>query len=85
MCDIGVWFDVMQWLVLTAILTNCLLLGFSSEQLMQWLPWLYSRDMTSGGDQVMAVGSGRLVVYIRKENTIKFKLSELNFSELRLF
>ena len=59
MCDIGVWFYVMQGMVLIAILTNCLILGFSSEQLMQWLPWLYSRDMASGGDQVMAIGSGR--------------------------
>ena len=56
----GVWFSVMQGMVLAAILTNCFLLGFSSEQLMQWLPWLYSRDTTSGGDQMMAVGSGRL-------------------------
>ena len=59
MRDIGVWFDVMQGMVLTAILTNCLILGFSSEQLMQWLPWLYSRDTADGGDQILAVGSGR--------------------------
>ena len=51
----------MQGMVLLAVLTNCLILGFSSEQLMQWLPWLYSRDPSSGGDQVMAVGSGRFV------------------------
>ena len=56
--DIGVWFDVMQGMVLLAILTNCLILVFSSEQ---WLPWLYSRDPSSGGDQVMAIGSGRFV------------------------
>ena len=59
--DIGVWFDVMQAMVMVAILTNCFILGFSSEQLMQWLPWLYSRDADSGGDQMMAVGSGRSV------------------------
>ena len=46
------WFDVMQALVFVAIITNCFILGFSSEQLMQWLPWLYSRDTM--GDQVMA-------------------------------
>ena len=55
--DIGVWFEVMQGMVLLAVLTNCLILGFSSEQLVQWLPWLYSP--ASGGDQIMAVGSGR--------------------------
>jgi hypothetical protein len=57
-----VWFEVMQGMVLLAVLTNCLILGFSSEQLMQWLPTLYSRDPTTGGDQIMAVGSGRYVV-----------------------
>lgn len=61
MHDIGVWFDVMQAMVMVAILTNCFILGFSSEQLMQWLPWLYSRDADSGNDQMMAVGSGRSV------------------------
>ena len=58
--DMGVWFEVMQGMVLLAVLTNCLILGFSSEQLVQWLPWLYSRDPTTGGDQIMAIGSGRL-------------------------
>ena len=57
------WFDVIQVLAFVAILTNCIILGFSSEQLMQWLPWLYSRD-TMGGDQVMAVGSGRSVDWL---------------------
>ena len=48
----------MQVMVLLAVLTNSCILGFSSEQLVQWLPWLYTRD---GGNQVMAVGSGRFV------------------------
>ena len=39
------------------ILSNCAILGFSSEQLMQWLPSLF--DRAELGDQVMAVGSGR--------------------------
>ena len=71
--DIGVWFDVIQGMVLLAILTNCFILGFSSEQLMQWLPWLYSRDMESGGDQIMAVGSGRsgsCCVYLNLRSTL---------------
>lgn len=60
--DIGVWFDVMRVMVFVAILTNCAILGFSSEQLMQWTPSLFSRDLSGGGDQVMAMGSGRYVV-----------------------
>lgn len=59
--DIGVWFDVMQVMVFAAVLTNCFILGFSSEQLMQWTPWLYSRE-TGDGDQIMAMGSGRCVM-----------------------
>ena len=54
--DIGVWYDVMQVMVFIGILSNCVILGFSSEQLMQWLPSLFDR---TEGDQVMAVGSGR--------------------------
>ena len=47
----------MQVMVFIAILTNCAILGFSSEQLMQWIPSLFSRE--TEGDQVMAIGSGR--------------------------
>ena len=57
---IGVWYDVMSMMVFIAILTNSAILGFSSEQLMQWLPYLFTRD-TAGGDQVMALGSGRYI------------------------
>lgn len=53
---IGVWYDVMRVMVFGAILTNCAILGFSSEQLLQWMPWLFIRDE---GDQAMALGSGR--------------------------
>ena len=59
--DIGVWFDVMRGMVFVGILTNCAILGFSSEQLMQWLPSLFTRSI-SDGDQLMALGSGRYLV-----------------------
>jgi len=48
----------MKAMVYTAILTNCFILGFSSEQLMQWLPQLFTRN-NDDGDQAMALGSGR--------------------------
>lgn len=48
----------MKAMVFAAILTNCAILGFSSEQLMQWLPSLFVRD-EADGDQLMAMGSGR--------------------------
>ena len=60
--DIGVWFDVMRWMVFVGILTNCAILGFSSEQMMQWLPSLFTRSI-SDGDQLMALGSGRYIVH----------------------
>jgi hypothetical protein len=47
-------------MVFVGILTNCAILGFSSEQLMQWLPSLFTRSI-SDGDQLMALGSGRYV------------------------
>ena len=59
--DIGVWFDVMRGMVFVGILTNCAILGFSSEQLMQWLPSLFTRS-SADGDQLMALGSGRYVI-----------------------
>ena len=55
--NIGVWFDVMEVMVFLAILSNCAILGFSSEQLMQWAPSLFGRE--GGGDQIMALGMGR--------------------------
>ena len=61
--DIGVWFDVMRGMVFVGILTNCAILGFSSEQLMQWLPSLFTRS-SDDGDQLMALGSGRYVIGI---------------------
>ncbi|XP_065883003.1 anoctamin-10-like isoform X2 [Dysidea avara] len=61
--DIGIWLTVMKAMVYIGILTNCFILGFSSEQMMQWLPWLFTRDAVDG-DQVMALGSGRYVVLL---------------------
>ena len=58
--DIGVWFKVMQGMVFVGILTNCAILGFSSEQLIQWMPYLFTKEDT-GDSHVMAMGSGRWV------------------------
>lgn len=58
---IGVWYEVMRVMVFVGILTNCAILGFSSEQLMQWIPSLFSRE-SEGGDQIMVLGSGRWVL-----------------------
>lgn len=58
--DIGVWFEVMKFMVVLGVLTNCFIVGFSSEQLMQFWPSFYTKDPITG-DHVIALGSGRLV------------------------
>lgn len=63
---IGVWYEVMSAMVFLAILTNSAILGFTSEQLMQWIPSLFSRQAEEeGGDQIMALGSGRWALFGR--------------------
>jgi len=54
-----VWYKVMQVMVFVAIITNCAILGFSSEQLIQWLPYLFTKEGTAGDSHIMAMGSGR--------------------------
>ncbi|XP_065183783.1 anoctamin-8-like [Sycon ciliatum] len=56
---IGVWYSVMYFMVIASILTNCFILGFSSEQLMQWMPNMFKHE---GGDQQFKLGYGRYVV-----------------------
>lgn len=53
---IGVWYSVMYVMVIVSILTNCFILGFSSEQLMQWLPGMFKYE---DGDQQFKMGYGR--------------------------
>ena len=53
---IGVWYTVMYIMVIVSILTNCLIFGFSSEQLLQWLPSLFEHVE---GDQQLKMGYGR--------------------------
>ena len=52
-------------MVVMSVMTNCAILGFGSEQLMQWLPWMFSRQ-ESDGDQALALGSGRWVWLLLK-------------------
>ncbi|CAM9723991.1 unnamed protein product [Chrysoparadoxa australica] len=61
--SIGVWATVMDCMVYLSILTNCLLFALSSEQMLQWMPWLFGRDMRDG-EQILLKGMGRWVVGI---------------------
>lgn len=42
--DIGVWKRILQCMVWSSCLTNCLLFGFSSDQMMHYMPHFYIRD-----------------------------------------
>jgi hypothetical protein len=44
----GMWRDLIGAIVWMSALTNCLLMGFSSDQLMHYLPQFYERDEVSG-------------------------------------
>ncbi|KAK3710543.1 hypothetical protein QZH41_009363 [Actinostola sp. cb2023] len=59
--SIGVWYNVLYLMMLLSMLTNSLIVGFSSEQLASWCPWMYE---TIDGDQFIRPGYGRYVVTI---------------------
>ena len=42
--NLGVWKRILQFMVWFSCLTNCLLFGFTSDQMMQYMPDFYVRD-----------------------------------------
>eukprot|EP00731_Ephydatia_muelleri_P037523 Em0495g4a len=44
--SIGVWYTVLQIIAFIAILTNCAIVGFSSQQLKEWMPSYQSNDQS---------------------------------------
>lgn len=59
--NIGVWYNVLYAMMVLSMLTNSLIVGFSSEQLAVWCPWMYE---TIDNDQYIIDGYGRYVVAI---------------------
>lgn len=57
--NIGVWFNVLYCMMVLSMLTNSLIVGFSSEQLAVWCPWMYE---TIDNDQFIINGYGRYAV-----------------------
>jgi hypothetical protein len=51
---------VLWCMVAVSMLTNTVIMGFSSEQLAEWLPWMYK---TIEGDQYIKEGYGRYIVF----------------------
>lgn len=54
--NIGVWYNVLYAMMVLSMLTNSLIVGFSSEQLAVWCPWMYE---TIDNDQYIIDGYGR--------------------------
>ena len=77
--NIGVWQDILPMLVYLSVLTNSVLISFTSEQLAAWLPFLYraatQEDVDAGivtaafdavdgeADLVLVDGKGKFVVF----------------------
>ncbi|KAG7360657.1 calcium-activated chloride channel-domain containing protein [Nitzschia inconspicua] len=60
--SIGMWKDLLKSMVWFSCLTNCLLFGFTSDQMLQYLPSLF--EQTEDGETLLAEGKGRLVVLL---------------------
>jgi hypothetical protein len=60
--SIGMWKDLLRGMVWSSCLTNCLLFGFTSDQMLQYVPDLY--EQTEDGETRLAEGKGRLVVLL---------------------
>ncbi|KAL3918177.1 MAG: hypothetical protein SGILL_004361 [Bacillariaceae sp.] len=60
--SIGMWKDLLRGMVWSSCLTNCLLFGFTSDQMLQYIPNLY--EQTEDGETLLAEGKGRVVVLL---------------------
>jgi anoctamin-8 len=60
--SIGMWRSLIGGVVWLSALSNCLIFGFTSQQMMQWLPSFFV--IAEDGDQELAAGKGRFVVTV---------------------
>mmetsp|Transcript_30819 Transcript_30819/g.86379 ORF Transcript_30819/g.86379 Transcript_30819/m.86379 type:complete len:678 (-) Transcript_30819:297-2330(-) len=58
---IGIWLSLLEVQMWFAVFTNCVILGFASDQLASWLP---SHFLVLDDNAVLAAGKGRFVVGI---------------------
>jgi Calcium-activated chloride channel len=60
--DLGIWRSLLSCLVWMSALTNCLLAGFTSDQLMHYLPTFYLHDRS--GYTTMEHDRGWLLIFV---------------------
>jgi anoctamin-10 len=60
--SIGMWKELLKGMVWFSCLTNCLIFGFTSDQMLHYLPHLF--EQTPDGETHLADGKGRLVVLL---------------------
>jgi hypothetical protein len=59
---IGMWKELLTSMVWLSCLTNCLLFGFTSDQMLHYVPDLYIQN--EEGETLLAEGKGRLVILL---------------------
>lgn len=60
--SIGMWAELLQAMVWFSCLTNCLLFGFTSDQMMHYIPTLYMHDET--GDTHLVNDKGWIAIFV---------------------
>eukprot|EP00980_Cylindrotheca_fusiformis_P024292 scaffold11725_cov116-Cylindrotheca_fusiformis.AAC.1 len=60
--NIGMWKNLLQFMVWFCCLTNCLLFGFTSDQMMHYMPNFYFRD--EAGDTHMVHDKGWIAILV---------------------
>jgi hypothetical protein len=76
--DIGMWKTLLWFMVWFSCLTNCLLFGFTSDQMMHYVPVLYMRDDTGTTHMVHDKGWIAILIIFALERILIFVGLSLN-------
>ena len=70
--NLGVWKRILQFMVWFSCLTNCLLFGFTSDQMMHYMPDLYIRDDDGVTHLIQDKGWVVILIIFGLERTLLF-------------
>lgn len=76
--DIGMWKKLLKFMVWFSCLTNCLLFGFTSDQMMHYMPDFYIRDDAGVTNMVHDKGWIAILVIFALERAMIFLGLSLN-------